>query len=301
MRIPNKFINISFLSGILIILLVIWNRFIRVRLPKDLIPLENLNIYFYSILLTTILFLMLMVYSVLQFLKYIPREDSKITVLIHRLLQYFNQYPIFNFIYKVITQDIPNGPITVYTLFYKYIYIKPIIEYIGNILYNNLFEKQLRIKTIYTIVFVIPRMITVMIFLIEVIVFKHLHYFYLSLTLLIIPLISKLSIYIIKHHATHRIDYYENFFKFQLIDSVLHITIKNLPKDNIEDNIRQKALEQDFEGLSNWWYFYQRLYNISYQLLDLQLNSYKDLLNSIYYGLFFIGFLCYALILLGIL
>ena len=102
MKIPNNFINISFLSGIFIILLIIWNRFIRVRLPKDLIPLENVNIYFYSILLTTILFLILMVYIVLQFLKYIPREDSKITVLIHKLLQHFNQYPIFNFIYKVI-------------------------------------------------------------------------------------------------------------------------------------------------------------------------------------------------------
>ena len=295
----KNIINISFISGILIILFIIWNRLLRVRLPKELIPVEDINFQLCIVLSLTIVFLTLFIYYLLLLLQYLPRQHSRILTMMNNILENLFQYGWFKRIYKILTEDIPNGPVAVYNVIYQYIYIKPYVEYLGSKLHNYFFEKEQRMNILYIVLFVLPRILVVFSFIIDIIVFRKLMYFYIFSILLLVPILSKLVIYIIKHHAIHSLEYFKKFFDIRLIDSILRITIIKLPEDNVEDIRRQKALEQDFDRLVVLWESYQYLYNITYQLLEFRINKYKYRLNVLYYGLFFIGFLFYFLILIG--
>ncbi len=298
MKIKNN-ISISFIFGILIILFILWNRLIRVRLPKEIIAVSKINLIHYIIGGLTILFLILVIYNILLYFKYLPRESSKINKLINYILEYLSKYSWFNHLYKIITVDIPNGPLSVYELFYKYTYVKPYIEKIGIFLHDQLFNNTFRINACYIIFFILPRFLVSTMFLIDICYFKQLNYFYKVLILLLIPLLSKLILFVIKHHAITCLDFYNNFFEFKYYKETKLLQIYCKPLAKVEDITLQNEYIKYIDNLHKSWIFYQYLYNVSYQILNYKVNRYKYYINIIYYTMFFLGFLFYLLILVG--
>ena len=95
------------------------------------------------------------------------------------------------------------------------------------------------------------------------------------------------------------LDFYQQYFDFAFDTSTntWHIYKKEL--NNLQEINDQEDLFHDLVNLKDSWEFYQYIYNITYQLLELKINKYKYNINLVYYSLFFIGFGGYFLILIG--
>lgn len=285
--------KISLLFLIIFITYLIYYRLIFIRYPKDLLEYKLSATHYDKIfiLFFTLFFLILFLYFLYKTLNTNLLKTSNVN--------FFKKISNIYYIKLLVTflvENILQGPSKVYYYVYEKFYLKTYIEYIGRHLHLWFFEKP---EHFYLLFLALPLIICSSVFAFEIIVFFRIKYFYKLLWLLLIPLVARVIIYIIKHHAKSCLDYFKTFFVFKvnlsnvkrLEDAVVHITYKKL-----QDPLQIEEQNQfDINDLRIWWEFYQYLYNICYQIDKLNL-KYKYLLYMLNYALYFIGFFCWLLI-----
>lgn len=294
----------SFIFGSIIISIVFWNRFIRIRLPRELLPVEYLDTRTLIVISLTIMFFSLTLYYILRLLKIIPKEDSFTSRIIDKLFT----YSWISNTYSFIEEHILNGPANLFEVTYnklhEYKWFMPISDLINYSLktfvfnwYNPYIILQEIDFIVYFITMVLSKMIPLSIFLVEVIIYNELNYFYKSLILLAIPLITNLFFYIIDYWARTCIDVLHRWYVFERNpdDSTVTMTKKTLTDP---EDMDARAASGSGEVLAQSWWMYQLMYNATYRF-RAEKEKYKYYLNIIYYGLYFIGFLYYLYILIG--
>jgi hypothetical protein len=167
--------------------------------------------------------------------------------------------------------------------------MRPVIEYIGPHLSTQMHNYK---KAFYFILFVIPKMIVSICFLVDVVIKKEFLYFYNSLLLLIIPLVLNVVLYVIQHHAIKQRERIEYFFVFEEVDTKIYISFQ----PHLTTDEPKFGLSVDCEA----WYLFNKIFYF-YTSFIKQINDIKSFydykVNIIYYGIYFIGFFVYLLIL----
>lgn len=241
-------------------------------------------------MLTLSLFLCfsLFIYYFLSLLKPLSSTQSKIILYIKNKFekqQWFLNSKIFLKTYII------EGPSLVYEDFcYRFIYLKPFLDKIGILLSYNFTDRP---QIPYLLGIVIPRIIPCIILCYETLYLRHLNYFYKTLFLLLLPLLFNILIYMIQHHATKSIDFYLEYFDFNMTDTKLTIIYKQFTNPEIlkkQDSMAQRA--------GNNYEFYQEIYNVTYQINDYK-NKKQRYLSTIIYFLMSISLLCQLLIIIN--
>lgn len=285
MKTKNNLIY-SFIFTILLTMWIIWSRFIRERLPKD-ITFEYFNIYIVILLfLSTSLILM---YYLLTLLKVIPNPKSKFSLFIQHTFNHLKKKPRFIVINNFINEHILEGPSNTYKIIYEYVYIKPFIHQIGSKLSYHFSDYPL---VPYVIAYIIPKTLPWIILLIEITLFQHIEYFYKVIIIFIVPLIFNIMLFIIKQHAIESIQIYEKYYDFVVTEDTIHVFLKQSSDAEFKE-------KQDFllPTAANYWEFFQDLYNVTYQI-NYRKNLYKYHLGTIIYTLITLSFLFELVILL---
>lgn len=289
MKIKSNHI-ISIIFTILLAMLIIWNRFIRSRMPNEIVLQPFLNEQCVIIGMLFLCWFSIFIYYVLNFLRIIPRPNSMLSLYLQKVAQILAEKPYFKQFIQLYENTIINGPTFTYDYIYQYIYIKPIIHKIGSKLSYHFYNNPI-IPYIFCIV--IPRILPWLILLIELVCYQYVHYFYLSLIILVIPLLFKIILYMIKHHAMRSLDYYKRYFDFTLVDNTLHVFFKDLQETKDKED-----QEKFSSSAADSWEFFQYLYNIAYQI-NYRKDVYNILLNSIVYGLISLDFFIHFSLLTG--
>jgi hypothetical protein len=274
----------TFLIGIFIIGFIVWNRFIRVRLPKEILADGSLA----EILGVTCLFLLFLILFLYSFNKILPRKKNKESW-VNKIILYISNNYYLNRILSFIINRVIEAPIFVYNEVYKRVYMRPVIEYIG----SHLSAKLTNYKEIfYFILFVIPKIIPSICFFIDIVVYKEFFYFYNALVLLIIPLIINVILFVIQDHSLKQKDRIEHFFIFEEVDTKVYISLQQ----DLTVQEREFAINANSDAL-----YYVRLSYIFIDNFVNQINEIKNLykyeINIFYYGIYLIGFFGYLLIL----
>jgi hypothetical protein len=274
----------TFLTGIFIISFIIWNRFIRVRLPKEILADGSLA----EILGVTCLFLLFLILFLYSFNKILPRKKNKESW-VNKIILYISNNYYLNRILSFIINRVIQAPIFVYNEVYKRVYMRPVIEYIGPRISAKLNNYT---KVFYFILFVIPKMIVSICFFIDVIIHKEILYFYNSLVLLIIPLVLNVVLFVIQHHAVKQRERIEYFFVFEETETKIYISFQPY----LTTDEREFGLTVDCDA----WYLFNKtcieIENFVNQINEIK-NLYKYEINIFYYGIYLIGFFGYLLIL----
>lgn len=269
-----------FILGLIIILLTVWNRIFRTRLPKTIDDFTG-NFMICLIILNVIILIIIIIISFSHFLE--KKNMSK-----ENLLPYFFKYKIVTNIvsfFQKINKIIMEGPKTVYSLFYDSFNISHILEIPFHNLsgfFMNLPVKYAYVLTIIHIIFsVLPRVIPAIIFLAEILFFQCLEYFYSSLFLYIISLSYKILLWILRDLADNNINY-----------TLAHIEILNYNENEFTAKFQKEVpcIEGavDFIGakydrhLLEWFaYIYDTYADIKWLVyrLDLEKKKFKDYEN----------------------
>src|SRR5580693_9456017 len=187
---------ISILFGIFFVLLIIWNRLIRDRLPREIFTdYSSFFISIYIILFCTSVYIV--IYSLREIFSIVPKYK-----ILNKLLI---DFPLVEKIFRKLADWVINiiltGPKNLYEFVKKRIYIKPIIDKIcKKITILGLNEKPIVLYILllikYSFIFYVC-----FIFFIDVFIFNYLSYFYKSFLLLFIPLIIDLILFMIYNLA----------------------------------------------------------------------------------------------------
>jgi hypothetical protein len=191
---------IGVLTGMGSIGLIIWNRLIRVRLPRE-IEGELWSMEFWIILYLLILFFLMFIYACNKLqkkLRGIPEGDGVIVRFVKRLEE---KYPrlisYFEKKLQFIRTYILGGPLFLWNSYYS--------RYRENVLIVNLYHlgeciwelyfyegcKNYRLRVVLTTIILgyLPKIMGVSIFLYEILIYKRIEYFYIIAPILLIPLI----------------------------------------------------------------------------------------------------------------
>lgn len=289
MKIKSNHIK-SIIFTMLLALLIIWNRFIREGIPKDIVLQPFLNEQCIIIGILFLCWFSIFFYYLLKLLHIIPNPSSKLSLYVKKVTLYLAEKSFIKTFIQLFEDIIINGPTYTYDYVYQYVYMKPFIHKIGAKLsyyfYNNPILP-------YIFCIVIPRSLPWLILLIELLCYQYVHYFYRALFILIIPLLFNIILYIVKHHAIQSLDFYDIYFEFTLVDSTLHVFFKDL--HNIKKKEEQEKLSSS--AAANWEFF-QYLYNITYQIYYRK-DLYRIILNVFVYGLISLNFFIHFSILMG--
>jgi hypothetical protein len=278
MKIKSDLFISSFFAFLLIIF-IIWNRFLRQRPVRDLLSINMFSYFFIITFFLAIIFVWLALYYMLKTLKIIPKPDSKITQYISRKLESLLQKKWFSYFIHFYEKHVMNGLPNFYDkIIYEYVYVKPFVEKIAQLLSNYFFN---RVFLIYIIFYVLPKIIPVLILFVEINLTHNINFFYKSLYILLIPLTLNIILHMINHHAKDNIDYLNTFFRFRYDETwTLHIYFRKLqnPKD-IE--------KQESYNLQNMPYTYgnlQCMYDIAYRIEE-QKEKHSNMFRSVYFTL----------------
>lgn len=281
----------SLLFTMFFLFLILWNRFLRTHIAKDIFYEDHIT---YSSMIICCLFMISFILYIYYLAKVIKKAkpNSTINKLKIKIITFMSKTPGFNLITIFIQENIIKGPQNVYEIIYKYVYIKPYIQFVAQFLIKNFQDNFL---TFYIITMVLPRIIPLLILFREITYYNHIEYFYNSLIILLIPLFAKITIYIIKHHAIQSLDFYDTYFDFTLVDDTLHVYYKHItdPDSKKEQELYSKKAGYD-------WELFQAQYNFCYQV-DLKKETYSSLSNVIIYFLSSLDFFLCLLIILGFL
>ena len=177
MKIKNKLIY-SFIFTILLTCLIIWNRLIRTRLPRQV---KFHEVYTFQDKITFIIFIIyicMFFYYFLKYFKIIPRPKSKFKVIRNRILCYLESKKTVIVWGDFFSNHITNGPTNVYDYFYVFIYVKPFIWACAQFLHKHFQEMPI---VPYILGYFLPRLIPVVIFFTEVVFYNYINYFYKAL------------------------------------------------------------------------------------------------------------------------
>ena len=295
MKLKNNIIFSLFFS-FLFFGFIIWNRLIRVRLPKDLRPVPEINGQSILVFFLFIFFLSLTIYYVLKLLKIIPRKNSKFSKVLSKLSEYINSKPFFIKCVEFFKLHVLEGPFRTYEFLYTYIYIRPFLNYIHIKLAYFFIDYT---KEIYIIAFVFSRLITSIVFFIEIIFFKKLMLFYILLILLLIPLLVKFILFMAVHASKRWLDRVNHYYIFELNEDKTTCTLsKRILTDPMDIQYQQNSIHCEVETVHNWW-MHQRVYTTVFNVEAL-IEKYKCRLYIFHYGLTTMGFFFYLLILVSL-
>src|ERR1700729_2468766 len=201
MKINNNTLNyskhITLFCGLLLLSLVIWNRFFRIRLPKHIDVFITNPILLFLVYCTCMLLSSMILYNCYHLIfktVEIKTENSLVSkylaiIIKNRVvLQLIESPKIF---YEFLFQKI-NVAFFIETIFQK------IVKFLhkNNKKYNNIL-----LMSIYFFINTLPRIFVASIFIIEILTYRELCYFYQSLILLGMPLIFKSLLYILQDLA----------------------------------------------------------------------------------------------------
>ena len=310
MQTTNKWAHVSFFFGIFFISFILWNRLIRVRLPRELFITNEYDLIFFIVLLFATLFGLLFLYYFLNLIKYLPKEPGKIIKRVLIVEEKIKNYNFYKFIQQIL-EAFMDGPINVYIILSnQFAFVRRSLKKVSFHLFTIFTEHKKLPYLVYLFLIVFPRLIVSIVLIIEVIYLRELNNFYKVLPLLLIPLTVKAYFGILKFHTENVINYYERYLSFldDEENKILHITIKDLtdPKEIKEqEEILKGEEETRAEGRSSYlvsqWDLYYNKFTGLYRIFIIDIyDKYKNMLYTIYYMLYFIGFLFYLLILIGV-
>lgn len=291
MKIKNNIIFSVIFTSIWV-LWIFYNRFLRERLPKNIISQNTFNIHMLLVFAAFFGSLCLTIYFLLMYLKIIPRPKSKIKALLDNINNYLETKPFYNSSLKFFKEYIIKGPEKVYeNVIYPNIYLRPLIRHTGAKLSYYFQEKP---YLLYVIGFALPKIIPWIIFSTELFFFHSIFFFYKSLILFLIPLLLSIIIYMIKHHCIVGINIHKIYYDFSYTDETIHVYLRHLPDLSEQE---RKTQENNADWAGDDWFFLQNLYSICYKLEDKK-ELYMLQLNIIRYSLMTLTFFIYSLLLL---
>jgi hypothetical protein len=189
--------------GVLTIVYTIWNRLIRVRLPRE-IEGELWTLQFWIILYLFIIFFIMFIYdcnTLQKKLRVNPNSNGLILRLITRVNKQLSKYPkLLSFledILQIFKNYILGGPLFLWKYYYFHNRRNKLIFYLYDIgvriwgLYLHQRCKNFRLRVVLTTIILgyLPRIIAVSMFLYEIVIEKKLEYFYSIAMIFLIPLI----------------------------------------------------------------------------------------------------------------
>lgn len=287
MKIKNNLI-FSFIFTGLLTSLIIWNRFIRQRLPREITYHAIFTYQDKIIFLLFLAYFSIWFYYFLKYLKVIPRPNSRFKKILDKFLYYLETKKSVKLFEEFFINHISNGPTNVYNYFYIFIYVKPFIYICGTFLHKYF---QLKPIVPYIFGFLLPRFIIITVFLIEIMFFNYLNYFYKVLILYLIPLIFKIVLFMIEHHTKNILDMIHEYFKFKILDEYDNFEIYNKP---FNDPIKLKEQENFYYFAKENWLLLQYMYSVNIKIKQ-EKDKYNNIINIIIYGLYTISFGTYLL------
>lgn len=215
-----KLINIvKNILALIFLCYIILSRFKRINLTKDFIETQDLlDLIFVEISL--IIFLLLIIRTLFMFITKV-NNNSKVTIYLSRILDDLYYIPL-----KKIDNNI-NNYIKFKFKIERIIHINKFLIYLYvNILKPSNFKKMNIYFISYFILIYIPKIITVVVFFVDIFHFEKFHYFYRVLPLLLIPLVGQYVKYICFYEHNQIIDILET--KLEVHDNNTLITTSNL-------------------------------------------------------------------------
>jgi hypothetical protein len=292
MKIKYKLI-FSFIFTFVLITFILWNCFIRIRLPKDLtnIIASKSDIVLLVIIITV--FTCLAIYFCLCWLKIVPNENSKFSKFINRINSFLCKYKWFNNFLDFFYTHVIKGPLNTFEYLYKFVDIRPYISRIQEIMVYKLNYYR---RILYVIIFIILRFVIAITFLVEIAIYEQIKYFYYLLVLLLLPLITKFLLFFSNYNAKSNIDYLEEYYDFEYEDEDFKNLIIN-KKNIIDERLLKERDSFDLTLVGNLYHFYQQIYRFVY-FAEEDINNNKYWVNALYYTIITIGFFIYFLILI---
>jgi hypothetical protein len=232
MKATIRYLLLAFI-GIIIIIFIIYNR-LHLRVPRELplILTEN-NILIYAYIYCNILIIFL-----LNIYNY--KKNSSTNDFIKKLNHFYDEiiFTVFDFLDTFIWFWYK----TRLTLLSKKFFYKAFKNY------NNQYKK------LYIYVNIIPRFITIFFFCLDILYFQKLHYFYLALISLLIPLLFNIGMYCLLQYFTEALKgiendiiiYIENYYAYG--DIMLPVNIINffeqlcLSKLNLQNDLKYQLI-----------------------------------------------------------
>ena len=241
MKIKNK---LTILLGFLLLSIIFWNKFIRIRLPKNLEVFSNKILFIFIILSIIFCITILLENLKLIYKKNNIKENTVVNILIDELAKNPYIQLLANWFIYII-----ESPKKFYEYFFQkinvvYLVEKPLLFLI----------KHGKIKIyIYIIGYMLPKCILSIIFLVDICYFKELNYFYKSLPILVIPLILTGYRYIANNLAEKNLTFFcaHIIFIHNPIDKSITLNFeKEIPKiEDAIDIIKHKDKQNFFNGL----------------------------------------------------
>lgn len=240
---------IKIFSATLFITFIIWNRVLRERLNFSLkdIDLTCLKIV---ILITLIMYFSIIIFLNIKKLLYVQKKSKIIEQIfdrfyVNKLISYVKEYVTESpqYLYEILTQNI-RLTITNNTLIYNYIMKFKNPHIIGLGLWH------------------IPQVIIATTFLVDILYYHQLKYFFVSLNLLTIYIITRVIWFILEYHTRRNLD-----------DCYDYLTVTYLPEhENYAINL--KSVNQfPINGLS----FKEACYQYEHLISKLTLNNHINL------------------------
>lgn len=263
---------IRFLITIIIILLIFWNRFIRVRIPV-LIDLYNLSYINKSIILILIVTFIYIIFRNIFILNPSFQIQCRVSHLDYSIFNKFNKY------FLLYILDSPR-------VFYEYFVDR----------YFTFWSKQIELFTSYlTVYFDYPQLVVVIFkllprifvstsFLIDVLYLHQLNYFFHALIILIFPLLFICYKHMIQFHCTHTIEYIEHHLTFIPHEKLLEIRLKET-SPNIPNALTINEMRAKFQVLVGSWYINTTLSGFidKVSAFDTKINPYLNIYTSLCY------------------
>lgn len=279
--------NILVFIGIILITVLLWNRF-RIRLPKNFIDFS-----FYFVILMIIISLIICLYSIK--LLYKPTKSSIISKAIIHIYSNQNIVRVLDIIQKIL-----DSPKSVFEKINHSLFMKKYGKKIG--FYTEIVPYKLSIwrkdksKTIfYVLPNIVPKVIVSSLFIIDILFFYHIKYFYFSLVILILPMIINCLRYIIKESAQDTLKYLNAHLRFFDVN-LETLEYKVQFKDKIPDieDAKDIITHQGNKELLEWFLFNFERYSDIVDFLDeikKEEEFYKPYENIFVYGCYLIGWL----------
>ena len=289
--------NLYFTLGIILIMLTIWNRVIRLRLPKNINDFNN--IYMINIIYLNIILLTVILITTIWLLWFKNNSKSQKSKIATYFLKYKNIINILDYFINI-WGNIMQSPKTVYKLFYNTFNISHILEIpfykISHFIKNLPIKYAYILTLIHIMLYLLPRIIPPIVFIIELFFFQHLVYFYKSLFLYLVVILYNILLWILADLADNNIYF-----------STAHIDLKHTKYDltavfRKENPVIENAVDivtRQHDGVLLKWfvYIYETYLDIKWLTyrLNLEKDKYKDYERLFINTMYLCGW-CYVLI-----
>lgn len=219
-----KYLFFTFL-GFLIVCFIIWNRLLRDRFARDLILYRTNSFLFYLVCFIIFLFTCLSVSAYVNLKKAKNLNETKNTIIQEMILK-LKQTKIY-----FIGTSLVDSPKIFYDFLMKHTDIEGFIAYFAEvILYKVIVIFAGKNKAPFYIIFVlIPRLIVIIIFYVDIFVYNQLYYFYKFLVLLLIPIMFYSIIYMTKTLCDKNIYFF-----------MLHLNYENIGENNVRITFKEE-------------------------------------------------------------